>query len=61
MIELTVKVKNSERTLSQKHVIYDPVTLQTEDSFLNELVKEATGVFGEEFDDVEIKTRMSWS
>jgi hypothetical protein len=60
MIELSIKVKTSERTQTHKHVLYDPITLDKEDKVLQALVQEAIKLFGEEPEEVSVRTLYFW-
>lgn len=60
MIELSVKVSNDEQTLTQKHMVYETVTLSVDDPTLLSLVKQAKEAFGENVEDVVLKIKMTW-
>jgi hypothetical protein len=60
MLELTIKVKTSERTQTHKHIIYSPVTMSTEDKTLSSLVKEAVENFGEPPDEISLRSLYFW-
>jgi hypothetical protein len=53
--ELTVIVKNSERSLRTKHLCYESYSVNENDPFISKCVKEAVSDFGDTLDSIEIK------
>ena len=61
MLEVTIKVSNSERSLTQKHLLYqDDVMVSKGNDELSAKVEKAIEIFADEVDDVVVKTRMDW-
>ena len=60
MLELSIKVKTSERSQTHKHLLYEPITLSHEDKILVALVDEAVEKFGEEPEEVSVRTLYFW-
>lgn len=62
MIELSITIKDEEETLTQKFLLYDPITLSIEDKSLVDMVKGVQGKFkgNLEASDITVKTRMAW-
>lgn len=61
MIELSIKVSNSELSQTAKHTIYDtPLLMDHSDKTLEALVNEALSTFGGEPDDIVIKSTYFW-
>lgn len=60
MIELSIKLKTSERTQTHKHAIYEPITLCYEDKTLASLVEESTKEFGEAPEEISIRALYFW-
>ena len=57
-IELTVILKDSERTYRHKFLIYDELCLKEDDPTILECIKEAQKHFNAEPDDVIVRTSM---
>lgn len=57
-IELTVTVKDSERTLKREFLIYEPITFVDTDPIISRHVKESLEEFKGEPDDVKIRAVM---
>lgn len=60
MLEIAIKVKTSERTQVHKHIVYEPVLMAHEDKTLDALVREAIEKFGEEPDEVSVRSLYFW-
>lgn len=58
MIELTVILKDTERTYRHKHLVYDAIVLSPSDNTIQDAVKEAEKIFGNEYDTAIIKASM---
>lgn len=58
MSELTVVLKDAERTYRQKFVIYQPFLMDCYDPIILQCIKEAKENFQGEPEDVQIKTHM---
>jgi hypothetical protein len=58
VFELTVVMKDSERTYRQKFLCYDPITLSTDNVFILECIDEAKKNFQGQPEDVSIKISM---
>lgn len=56
--ELTVIVKDSEKTLRKKFMVYNKIWLDTEDPEINACVKETLVNFGVEPDSIQVKIHM---
>ncbi len=57
--ELTIIVKDEEKTLKSKHLIYDDYTVSPNDPILARYIKEAVDQFSGEPSDVKIKISMT--
>ena len=60
MLELSIKIKTSERTQTHKHILYDPITLSHEDKVLVALVDQAVDKFGEVPEEVSLRVLYFW-
>lgn len=63
MFEVTIKVKGDGQTLTDKHLVYDEVTLSFDDPILKELVADMQKRFkatGGEVEDVSLTIKMEW-
>lgn len=65
MIELSIKVSNSEHSYVHKICSHSPLFLSQEDAILCKWVKEATDRFrvispNEDVEEVSVKTKMEW-
>lgn len=66
MIELSIKVANSDRSFTHRHLVHEEVCLIPHDPVLMPLVHEAIKLFkGDdgttEIEDVVIKAKMVWT
>ena len=59
-IELTVILKDEERTYKHKFLIYEDVTFVDTDLTINECVKEACENFQGEPEEIRIQALMVW-
>ncbi len=59
MIELTVILKDSERTYRQKFLVYERVDLWHDSEMIKSYIKEAENGFKAQADDVTIKISMN--
>lgn len=57
--ELTIIVKDSEKTLKRKDIIYDPFTMCSDDPLIMRYVNETLKNFDGEPTDVQIKVSMT--
>jgi len=61
MIEIIVKISDSERTMTQKFLHYDdPISMSQDDECLKAYVNEALEKFGTHPFDVLITTKYVW-
>ena len=60
MLELSIKIKTSERTQTHKHIVYEPVCMARDDKTLEALVKDAVEKFGEEPDEISVRSLYFW-
>lgn len=60
MLEIAIKVKTSERTQVHKHIVYEPVLMSHDDKTLAALVEDAVKRFGEEPDEISIRSLYFW-
>lgn len=58
MNELTVVLKDAERTYRHKFLAYEPYTVEEDNPFVIECIAEAVKVFGNEPDSIQIKIHM---
>jgi hypothetical protein len=59
-IELTIIIKDEEKTLKQKFLSYNSINLNTDDSYLKECVDNVIKQFMGTPEDIIIKTNMIW-
>jgi len=57
-ITLTVILKDDSRTYRQKFLLYEPVTLEPSNDLIRQCIKEAKDSFGNDAEDVQIRTSM---
>ncbi len=57
--ELTVIVKDSEKTLKTKHLVYEPYTVHSQDPLIEKYINETIKNFDGEPTDVQIKINMT--
>lgn len=57
-IELTVTVKDSDRTLKKEFLVYEPITFVDTDPMISRIVKESLEEFKGEPDDIKIRAVM---
>lgn len=61
MVELSIEIKNEERTSKHKHLVYEPIQITEEDATLQKLVADARKLFGEDpIEDIVLKFRFNW-
>ena len=61
MIELAITVRNDDRSMTQKHLLYDtPITVSHEDEVLKQLVEDARRLFGDSPEDILLKIKFQW-
>ena len=53
--ELTVIIKDSEKTLRTKYLCYETYSVNENDPFISKCIKEAVANFGETFDSITVK------
>ncbi len=53
--EVKVRVKSNSLTLTEKALIYDPITADFQDPIIRDLIKQATKKFGGEEDEYDVK------
>ena len=58
MNELTVVLKDSERTYRHKFLCYDPYNVSDQDPFVLQCIAEATQVFGNEPESIQVKIHL---
>jgi hypothetical protein len=58
MIELSVKVSNSEQSYTHKFLVYEALTLSEDSPMLADYVSQARACFKGEVDDVRISAKM---
>lgn len=59
MFELSIKVFNSEKSMTKKHPIYEEnVVMSRDDETIRTLVNEAIEEFADDVEDVQVKTLM---
>lgn len=58
MCELTVILKDSERTYRQKFLIYEPITINENDPIVMNCIHEAKKNFNGEPENIQIKIHM---
>lgn len=58
-VELSIILKDSERTYKQKFLVYDPISLHTGDPTLDNCLKEALGNYvGGNVEDIIVKATL---
>lgn len=63
VVELSIRVSNSEKATVTKHLVYEPMSLSKKDPVLSHLVDQAVKEFKSvmhDVDDVVIKIKMVW-
>lgn len=56
---MSIKVSNDEKSMTKKHVIYEEnVVMSQDDETIQTLVKEAIDEFGDDVQDVQVRTLM---
>jgi hypothetical protein len=60
MIEVSVKVSNSEQSYTQKFLVYESFSLSHDDPDLKKMVDEAIANFKGNVEDVNVKIKMVW-
>jgi len=58
MNELTVVLKDSERTYRHKFLAYEPYSASDSDPYILQCISEAIKVFGEEPESIQIKIHL---
>lgn len=58
-VEITIILKDSEKTLKSKHLVYNPLTMAHDDPEIDRLVKEARKSFDGEPSDIQVKASMT--
>lgn len=59
-VEMVVVLKDEERTMRQRFLSYDPISLSYKDKIIQKAVKEALASFQGQPDDITIKFSMEW-
>lgn len=59
-VELTIIVKDDERTLKHKTLEYETISLEPSNSFVDNKVQEAITAFQGKPEEVIVKTSMVW-
>jgi hypothetical protein len=57
--EITVIVKDDERSLRKKHLIYDVYAIDENDPILSQCIRDSEKEFGGEATDVQVKISMT--
>lgn len=61
MFEVTVKIRNSETSLSKKFICYDErVEISTESTTLSQMVEETKEGFVGDIEDINLTIKMVW-
>ena len=53
--EMSVTVKNDEKRMTTKHLIYDDCTVSTDDQIIKGAIDASVKEFGSEPDDIRVK------
>lgn len=53
--EIKVRVKSNSLTLTEKALIYEPITADFHDPIIRDLIKQATKKFGGDQDEYDVK------
>jgi hypothetical protein len=56
--EISIIVKNEEKRMTSKHLIYEQYTVNTDDPIIAQLIDQAVKEFGSTPDSVKIKINM---
>ncbi|HEY5235528.1 MAG TPA: hypothetical protein VIJ14_05075 [Rhabdochlamydiaceae bacterium] len=59
-VEVVVIVKDDERTMRQKFLSYDSISLSYQDKVIQKCVRETLANFQGQPDDISIKFSMEW-
>lgn len=57
-IELTITVKDADRTLKKSFLIYEPISFTETDPMIKKCIDEVTAEFAGEPDDIRIRANM---
>lgn len=57
-VELSITIKDSERTLKKEFLVYEPVTLVEDDPIISQCIKEVVEEFKGEPDDIRVRALM---
>lgn len=61
MIELSITCRNSEKSMTHKHLTYEmPLIVSKDDPTLSKLVQESEREFGPDIEDVIVKLKYTW-
>ena len=60
MIELSITVKNEEKSMTKKALLYETLNLDTSDEKLQSMVREAQKEFGMDATDTLVRAKMVW-
>lgn len=58
-VEVTIILKDSEKTLKSKHLVYEEISMASDDPEIDRLVQEARKSFTGEPSDVQVKASMT--
>ncbi len=58
-VEVTIILKDSEKTLKSKHLVYQEIMMSSEDPEIQRLIDEARKSFTGEPSDIQVKTSMT--
>jgi hypothetical protein len=57
--ELSVTVKNDDKRMTKKHLVYEECTISEEDPIIKGAIYEAISDFGAEKEDLDIRVKIS--
>jgi hypothetical protein len=60
MIELNIKIKGDDQTLSKRFLVYENIVLSNENELLQKLVTDTMKDFHGDVDDVSLTAKMVW-
>ncbi len=59
MFEMSIKVSNSEKSMTKKHAVYEEnIVMSCDDPTIRAYIKEAMEEFGDDVEDVQVRTLM---
>ncbi len=58
-VEIIIILKDEEKTLKSKHLVYDPIAMDANDPEIDRLIQEARKSFTGDPSDIQVKASMT--